>query len=171
MPTIADAARINSIPIGMLVETLTKQYPDRKWEKTAELPADFNLSSLQKPAQEQVQHLQVEGKLTKQEATKILKAESLANAIVSAVREVELAVAYSEGQVTALEQIDARNQGETSILKAWQEGRLTEAKLRFDSVQSRMQALTGSAQQVLADKVQSGEAGKDLLAQIREFTI
>jgi hypothetical protein len=171
MTTVADAAKVNNIPIGMLLETLTKQYPDRKWEKSVELPAEFNLSALQKPTTEQVQHLQVEGKLTKQQATKILKAESLASAIVSAVQEVELAVSFSEGQVEALEIIAARNKGKTLILQAWQNDQLQGLEKRFNGVQSRMQALTVPAQDLLSAQVQAGEVGKDLLSQIQEFTI
>jgi hypothetical protein len=150
---------------------LTKQYPDRKWEKSVELPAEFNLSALQKPTTEQVQHLQVEGKLTKQQATKILKAESLASAIVSAVQEIELAVSFSEGQIEALELIAARNDGKASVLKAWQKDQLQGLESRFNGIQSRMQALTVPAQDLLSAKVQAGEMGKDLLSQIREFTI
>jgi hypothetical protein len=171
MTTVADAAKVNNIPIGMLLETLTKQYPDRKWEKSVELPAEFNLSALQKPTTEQVQHLQVEGKLTKQQATKILKAESLASAIVSAVQEIELAVSFSEGQIEALELIAARNDGKASVLKAWQKDQLQGLESRFNGIQSRMQALTVPAQDLLSAKVQAGEMGKDLLSQIREFTI
>lgn len=168
---IADAAKVNNIPIGMLLETLTKQYPDRKWEKSLELPAEFNLSGLQKPAPDAVEHRQVEGKLTKQQATKILKAESLASAIVNAVQEVELAVNFSEGQVEALEMIAARNEGKASVLQAWQNDQLQGLEKRFNGVQSRMQALTVPAQNLLSTKVQAGEVGKDLLSQIREFTI
>jgi len=155
----------------MLIEKISLQYPDRKWERTTELPAEFNLSALQKPAPEAVEHLQVEGKLTKQQATKILKAESLASAIVNAVQEVELAVSFSEGQIEGLEIIAARNKGKTSILQAWQNDQLKGLEGRFNSVQSRMQALTVPAQDLLSAQVQAGEVGKDLLSQIQEFTI
>jgi seryl-tRNA synthetase len=171
MPTIADAAKINNIPIPMLIEKISLQYPDRKWERTTELPAEFNLSALQKPAPEAIEHLQVEGKLTKQQATKILKAESLASAIVSAVQEVELAINYSEGQIEALELIAARNKGKASVLEAWQNDQLQGLEGRFNGIQTRMQALTVPAQDLLSAQVQAGEAGKDLLSQIREFTI
>lgn len=171
MMTIADAAKVNNLPIGMLLEKLAIAYPDCKWEKSLELPAEFNLSDLQKPAPEAVEHLRVEGKLTKQQATKILKAESLASAIVSAVQEVELAVNFSEGQVEALEMIAARNEGKASVLQAWQNDQLQGLERRFNSVQSRMQALTVPAQDLLSAQVQSGEVGKDLLSQIREFTV
>jgi hypothetical protein len=171
MATIAETAKTTNVPIAMLIEKLSFQFPDKKWDKNTELPTNFNLANLPKPAPEAIEHLQMEGKLTKQQAVKILKAESLATSIVCAVREVEIAVAFSEGQVGALERIEAINQGEASILKAWQDGRLGDAKSQFQQLQSRMAALTGSAQQILSDKVQAGEMGKDLLSQIREFTI
>jgi hypothetical protein len=170
MTTVAEAAKIHSLPIGMLLEKLAIAYPDRKWEKSIELPAEFNLSALQKPAPEAVEHLQVEGKLTKVQATKILKAESLASAIVTAVHEVEKAVNFSEGQVEALEIIAARNDGKASILQAWQNDQLQGLEGRFNCIQARMQALSGSAQELLSAQVQAGELGKDLLSKIREFT-
>lgn len=171
MATIADAARINSISVAMLIEKVAFQYPDRKWEGKTELPAEFNLSALQKPAPEAVEHLQVEGNLTKVQATKILKAESLASAIVTAVHEVEKAVIFSEGQLEALELISAKNEGRASVLQAWQNDQLQGLESRFNGIQSRMQALTTPAQELLSAQVQAGESGKDLLSRIREFTI
>lgn len=171
MPTIADAAKINNIPIPMLIEKVSLQYPDRKWERTTELPAEFNLSTIQKPAPEAVEHLQVEGKLTKVQACKILKAESLASAIVTAIHQVEKAVNFSEGQVEALEIIASRNEGKTSVLQAWQNDQLQGLEGRFNGIQARMQALTAPAQELLSAQVQAGELGKDLLRKIHEFTI
>lgn len=171
MPTIANAAKANNIPIKMLVDKLTKSYPDRKWENATELPEGFDVGALQQPAPEQVQHLQVEGKLTKAEATKILKSESLAASIVSAVRKVELAVANLEGQAQGYELIAAINDGKTSVLEAWHKSQLEGLEGQFSGIQNRMQSLIGSAQDLLSAKVQAGEAGKELLSQIREFTI
>jgi seryl-tRNA synthetase len=171
MITVADAAKNHNLPIGMLLEKLAIAYPDRKWEKSLELPVDFNLGALSKPEPEALNKLQVEGNLTKQQATKILKAESLANAIVNAVHEVEQAVNFSEGQIEALELIAARNEGRASVLQAWQKDQLQGLESRFNGVQSRMQALTIPAQDLLSAQVQAGEVGKDLLSQIREFTI
>lgn len=171
MTTVADAAKIHSLPIGMLLEKLAIAYPDRKWEKSVELPTEFNLSALQKPAPETVEHLQVEGKLTKVQATKILKAESLASAIVTAVHQVEKAVNFSEGQIEALELIAAKNEGRASVLQAWQDSQLQGLGSQFDGIQARMQALTTPAQELLSAQVQAGESGKDLLSRIHEFTI
>lgn len=171
MPTIADAAKINNIPIPMLIEKVSLQYPDRKWERTTELPAGFDLSAIQKPAPEVVEHLQIEGKLTKVQATKILKAESLAIAIVSAVHQVEKAVSFSEGQVEALEIIAARNEGKASVLQAWQNDQLQGLEGQFTNIQKRMEALTNPAQDLLSVQVKAGELGKDLLSKIREFKI
>lgn len=171
MPTIADAAKINNIPIPMLIEKVSLQYPDRKWERTTELPAKFDLSAIQKPEKEAVEHLQVEGQLTKAQATKILKAESLASAIVTAVHEVEKAVIFSEGQLEALELIAAKNEGRASVLQAWQNDQLQGFEKQFNGIQARMQALTTPAQELLSAQVQAGELGKDLLSRIHEFTL
>lgn len=171
MATIADAAKVNNISVAMLIEKVAFQYPDRKWDAKTELPAEFNLSALQKPAPEAVERLQVEGKLTKLQATKILKAESLASAIVAAVHEVEKAVIFSEGQLQALELIAAKHEGRASVLQAWQNDQLQGLEKQFDGIQARMQALTAPAQELLSAQVQAGELGKDLLSRIHEFTI
>lgn len=171
MTTVTEAAKIHGLPIAMLLEKLAVAYSNCVWNKSMELPADFNVSALQKPAPEEVEHLRVEGKLTKAQATKILKAESLASAIVTAVHQVEKAVVFSEGQVEALEIIAARNEGKASILQAWQNDQLQGLEGRFNGIQARMQALTAPAQELLSAQVQAGELGKDLLSKIHEFTI
>jgi hypothetical protein len=162
---ITEAAEYLGTTPKKIINELSKKSPEINWTTNSEVPEEL-VQIIESKAQEYREAApQVEGKLTVAEASTIAQ-ESIEFGILEAIESYQLSALTYSGQVSAAREIQAYEQGKSSVWEAYFDSQTALAKGQIEKARRDAEAFLPAARNKLATRAKLAKQTADLQASI-----
>lgn len=162
---ITEAAEYLGTTAKKIINELSKKSPEITWTATSEVPEEL-VQIIEAKAQEYQQTIpQVEGKLTVSEAASLVQ-ESIEFGILEAIESYQLSALTYSGQVSAAREIQAFEQGKSSVWESYFHSQTALAKGQIEKARGQAEAFLPAAQAKQATRVALARQTADIQALI-----
>jgi predicted HTH domain antitoxin len=162
---ITEAAEYLGTTPKKIINELSKKSPEINWTANSEVPEEL-VQIIESKAQEYQQTApQVEGKLTVSEAANLVQ-ESIEFGILEAIENYQLSALTYSGQVSAAREIQAYEQGKSSVWEAYFDSQTALAKGQIENARRQAEAFLPAAQAKQATRAKLAQQTADIQALI-----
>ncbi len=162
---IAEAAEYLGTTAKKIINELSKKSPEINWTANSEVPEEL-VQIIESKAQEYQQTTpQVEGKLTVSEAASLVQ-ESIEFGILEAIESYQLSALSYSGQVSAAREIQAYEQGKSSVWESYFNSQTALAKGQIENARRQAEAFLPAAQAKQKTRVALAQQTADIQALI-----
>lgn len=163
--TIKEAAEYLGTTSKKIINELSKKSPEINWTADSEVPEEL-VQIIESKAQEYQQTTpQVEGKLTVSEAASLVR-ESIEFGILEAIESYQLSALSYSGQVSAAREIQAYEQGKSSVWESYFHSQTALAKGQIENARRQAEAFLPAAQAKQKTRVALAQQTADIQALI-----
>ncbi len=165
---ITEAAEYLGTTPKKIINELSKKSPEINWTANSEVPEEL-VQIIENKAEEYRQTTpQVEGRLTVAEASTIAQ-ESIEFGILEAIESYQLSTLAYSGQVSAAREIQAYEQGKSSVWEAYFDSQTALAKGQIEKARRDAEAFLPAAQAKLATRAKLTKKTADLQSSIESL--
>lgn len=166
---ITEAAEYLGTTPKKIINELSKKSPEITWTANSEMPEEL-VQIIEAKAQEYQRETapQVEGKLTVSEAANLVQ-ESIEYAILEAIESYQLSALNYSGQVSAAREIQAYEQGKSSVWESYFNSQTALAKGQIEKARKQAEAFLPAAQAKQAGRVRFAQQTASIQASIESL--